>query len=89
MTGSRSAARAGTARGRCSPYQSAQRAIMLAGDAALPHRLRMDGAEHRSALSVRDGDFDPHQARRVDDDTVELPAFPDQRHELAFVKGLH
>jgi hypothetical protein len=84
-----SAARAGASRGRCPPYQAAQRVIVLAGHAALPQRLRMDGAKHRSALGVRDGDLDLHQARCVHDDAIERAAFPNQRHELAFVEEPH
>jgi hypothetical protein len=87
--GLRSAAGASATRGRCASYQAAQRAVVLAGREALPQRLWMDGAEHRSALSVRDGHFDLHRARCVDHDAVERPAFPDKRHELAFVKGPH
>jgi len=89
VPGSGSAARAGASRGRCAPYQAAQRVIVLAGHAALPQRLRMDGTKHRSALGVRDGDLDPDQARCVDDDAIERAAFPNQRHELAFVEEPH
>ena len=62
---------------------------MLARYLAVPEHLRMDAPEHRSALSVRDGDVDLDQTRCVDDDAIEFLAFPDKRHELTFVKGLH
>jgi hypothetical protein len=89
VPGSGSAARTRAARGRVSPYQSAQRVVMLAGRAALPQPPLMDDTEHWSAFSAREDDFDLHQARRVDDDAVELLAVPDESHELAFVKRLH
>src|SRR5215208_6359902 len=49
----------------------------------------MDATKRRSALSVRDGNLDLHQTGGVDDDALEFLAFPDKRHELTFVKGLH
>jgi hypothetical protein len=62
---------------------------MFAAGRPLAQRLRMDRAEDGSALSVRDGNFDPHQARRVHNDAVESPAVPDDGDELTFAKRLH
>src|SRR5690242_16610064 len=49
----------------------------------------MGGTEHRTALSVQDGDLDLHQTGCVNHNRLELLAFPDDRHELTFVKRLH
>jgi hypothetical protein len=87
--GSRSGARAATARGRCAPDQSAQRVIVLAGHASLPQQLGVNGAEHRSVPGVGHCDLDLHQARSVHDDALQRLMFPNERDELAFVKGPH
>jgi len=87
--GSRSAARAATARRRGAPDQAAQRVIVLARLAALPQRLRVHGAEHPSVPQVRHGNLDLHQARSVHDDAFQRLIVPNERDQLTFVKGPH
>ena len=87
--GSRSVARAATARRRCTPDQSTQRVVMLARLAALPQDLRVHRAEHPSVPQVRHGNLDLHQARSVHDDAFQRLIVPNERDQLTFVKGPH
>jgi hypothetical protein len=89
VPGSWSGARACPARGRCPPYQPAQRVIVLASHAAFPQPLRVNVAEDRSASSFRHRDLDLHQTPSVHDDALELLAVYQNHDELTFVKGLH
>src|SRR4051794_39772423 len=86
--GSRPGARAAGC-GRRPPDQAAELLVALAGFAPLAQQLRVHGAEHPAVPAVRHGDLDLHQARNVDDDAVERLVFPDERDQLAFVKGPH
>jgi hypothetical protein len=89
VPGSWSGARAASARGRCPPYQPAQRVIVLASHATLPQPLRVKGAEDGFASNFRHSDLDLHQTPNVHDDALELLAVHQNRDELTFVKGLH